>query len=104
MKRRHILLWTLLMVSLGLVCAQVVFAADDPLPSWQDGAPKRAIVDFVTRVTREAGADFYALLSALPRSTTMAHCGSSSPCMWAWKGVLLRAERSNSASRYTACE
>jgi hypothetical protein len=58
MKRRHILLWTLLMVSLGLVCAQVVFAADDLLPSWQDGAPKRAIVDFVTRVTREAGADF----------------------------------------------
>jgi phosphoglycolate phosphatase-like HAD superfamily hydrolase len=58
MKRRHILLWTLLMVSLGLACAQVAFAADDPLPSWQDGAPKRAIVDFVTRVTREAGSDF----------------------------------------------
>jgi hypothetical protein len=58
MKRRHILLWTLLMVSLGLVCAQVVFAADDPLPSWQDSAPKPAIVDFVTRVTRGAGADF----------------------------------------------
>ena len=55
MKRRHILLWTFLMVSLGLACAQVACAADDPLPSWQDGAPKRALVDFVTRVTREAG-------------------------------------------------
>jgi hypothetical protein len=58
MKRRQTLLWTLLMVSLGLACAQVAFTADDPLPSWQDGAPKRAIVDFVTRVTREAGSDF----------------------------------------------
>ena len=33
-------------------------AAGDPLPSWNDGAPKRAIVDFVTRVTTEGGPDF----------------------------------------------
>jgi phosphoglycolate phosphatase-like HAD superfamily hydrolase len=32
--------------------------AADPLPSWNDGASKRAIVDFVTRVTREGGPDF----------------------------------------------
>jgi phosphoglycolate phosphatase-like HAD superfamily hydrolase len=30
----------------------------DPLPSWNDGAAKRGIVDFVTRVTREGGPDF----------------------------------------------
>ena len=30
----------------------------DPLPSWNDGAARRAIVDFVTRVTREGGADY----------------------------------------------
>jgi len=30
----------------------------DPLPSWNDGAPRRAIVDFVTRVTKEGGPDF----------------------------------------------
>lgn len=30
----------------------------DPLPSWNDGATKRAIIDFVTRVTKEGGADF----------------------------------------------
>jgi phosphoglycolate phosphatase-like HAD superfamily hydrolase len=58
MKRRQILLWTLLMGSLGLACAQVAFAADDPLPSWQDSAPKHAIIDFVTRVTSESGSDF----------------------------------------------
>jgi len=30
----------------------------DPLPSWNDGVPKRAILDFVARVTREGGSDF----------------------------------------------
>ena len=30
----------------------------DPLPSWNDGATKQAIVDFVTRVTKEGGPDF----------------------------------------------
>ena len=30
----------------------------DPLPSWNDAAPKRAIVDFVTRVTTQGGPDF----------------------------------------------
>jgi phosphoglycolate phosphatase-like HAD superfamily hydrolase len=30
----------------------------DPLPSWNDGAAKKAIMDFVGRVTREGGPDF----------------------------------------------
>jgi phosphoglycolate phosphatase-like HAD superfamily hydrolase len=30
----------------------------DPLPSWNDGAAKKAIVDFVSRVTRKDGSDF----------------------------------------------
>src|SRR6185295_14695872 len=30
----------------------------DPLPSWNDGAVKSAIVDFVGRVTKEDGPDF----------------------------------------------
>jgi hypothetical protein len=33
-------------------------AADDPLPSWNAGAHKEAIVAFVTRVTRADGEDF----------------------------------------------
>jgi hypothetical protein len=33
-------------------------AAADPLPSWNEGQAKRAIVDFVTRVTTAGGADF----------------------------------------------
>jgi len=30
----------------------------DPLPSWNDGAAKKAITDFVARVTTLGGADF----------------------------------------------
>jgi phosphoglycolate phosphatase-like HAD superfamily hydrolase len=35
-------------------------AADDPLPSWNDGAAKQAIVEFVDAVTTEGGADYVA--------------------------------------------
>jgi len=40
--------------------AVVATAADDPLPSWNDGATKRAIVDFVTRVTTPGSPGFVA--------------------------------------------
>lgn len=33
-------------------------AQSDPLPSWHDGAARKAIVDFVARVTRESGPDY----------------------------------------------
>jgi len=36
-------------------------AQSDPLPSWNDGANKRAIIDFVNRVTKEEGPDFVAI-------------------------------------------
>ena len=35
-------------------------AQDDPLPSWNDGAAKQAILDFVTATTTEGGAGFVA--------------------------------------------
>ena len=34
------------------------FAQTDPLPSWNEGATKSSIIDFVGRVTKEGGADF----------------------------------------------
>jgi phosphoglycolate phosphatase-like HAD superfamily hydrolase len=58
MNTQRILLWTLLIVSLVLASIQVASAADDPLPSWNDGAAKRAVEDFVKRVTTPGGADF----------------------------------------------
>lgn len=45
-------------VAAALVAVQSLSAADDALPSWNDGAAKKAIVDFVTRVTKEGGQDF----------------------------------------------
>jgi haloacid dehalogenase-like hydrolase len=33
-------------------------APSDPLPSWNDGASKKAILSFVDRVTREGGSEF----------------------------------------------
>src|SRR5574337_800638 len=32
--------------------------AADPLPSWNDGAAKKAIIDFVAKVTKEGSPDF----------------------------------------------
>jgi phosphoserine phosphatase len=34
------------------------YAADDPLPSWNDGPVKQSIIDYVTRVTKEGGPDY----------------------------------------------
>lgn len=48
----------LLTVAILLAVATLANAQGDPLPSWNDGANKRAIVDFVARVTKEDGPDF----------------------------------------------
>lgn len=66
------------------VCAALVITlsfataaqAADPLPSWNDGASKQAIVKFVERVTREGSPDFVALPE---RIATFDNDG----CLWA---------------------
>ena len=37
---------------------QAAFCADEPLPSWNDTAPKKAIIAFVERVTKEGSPNF----------------------------------------------
>ena len=37
---------------------QNLLAQTDPLPSWNDGATKKSITDFVARVTAQGNADF----------------------------------------------
>jgi phosphoglycolate phosphatase-like HAD superfamily hydrolase len=37
------------------------YAQSDPLPSWNDGAAKKSITDFVGRVTKDGGPDFVAV-------------------------------------------
>jgi hypothetical protein len=41
----------------SLAAASSLFAAD-PLPSWRDTAPKKAILSFVERTTRQGSSDF----------------------------------------------
>ena len=38
--------------------AATIIRADDPLPAWNDTAPKKAIVAFVEKVTKDGSADF----------------------------------------------
>lgn len=45
---------------LALATAIPAFGADDPLPSWNDGASKQAIIDFVTAATTEGGPGYIA--------------------------------------------
>src|SRR5690242_379289 len=44
--------------ALVVVLAAAPARAADPLPSWNDGPARRAIVGFVERVTNEGGPDF----------------------------------------------
>ena len=69
----------LVLSALGLltVAAQ---AQTDPLPSWNDGAAKRAIVAFVQATTTRAARTSCRRQSASRRSTRMARCGSSIRC------------------------
>ena len=44
--------------ALCLALATATVGQNDPLPSWNDGATKKSITDFVKRVTTEGGTDF----------------------------------------------
>jgi len=55
------MVWTIARVIMGVLAVGLVAAAAgaaDPLPSWNDGAAKKAIVEFVARVTTEGSPDF----------------------------------------------
>ena len=56
MKRNRFLRLGLVLTAIGSIAA--VARADGPLPSWNDGAAKKAIVEFVAKVTKEGGPDF----------------------------------------------
>ncbi len=48
----------ILVSAVGFVAGPARAAERDPLPSWNDGAAKGAIIAFVTRVTADGGPDF----------------------------------------------
>ena len=46
------------LLSASLRSTSAVAQPRDPLPSWNDGATKASILDFVARVTTQGGPDF----------------------------------------------
>ena len=57
---RRLLLSTMAVVPAltGLLRTNSALAQADPLPSWNDGASKSSITNFVARVTTQGGPDF----------------------------------------------
>ena len=56
-RSRIVLLLTILLLTAA--CDRTPTVADqDPLPSWNDGPAKQAIIAFVEKVTTTGGADF----------------------------------------------
>jgi phosphoglycolate phosphatase-like HAD superfamily hydrolase len=47
-----------LLVLVAALAAAGQLATDEPLPSWREGQTKRAIEDFVVKVTKEGGPDY----------------------------------------------
>ena len=54
-RRIRIHLASLFLLIISIPCA---YAQTDPLPSWNDTAPKKSIVAFVEKVTKEGTSDF----------------------------------------------
>ena len=46
------------LVAVALAFTAAIAGAQDPLPSWNDGAAKKSIIDFVNKVTKADGPDF----------------------------------------------
>src|SRR5262245_33946561 len=68
---RRLVLGLLLLA--GLAAGPSARAAADPLPSWNDTPAKKAILDFVARVTKEGGPDF---VPVAERIATFDHDGT----------------------------
>ena len=58
---QRILKAIVLVASLGWLAGAHAQAPADPLPSWNDGAVKKSITDFIPRVTTAGSADFVPL-------------------------------------------
>jgi hypothetical protein len=62
----------------------VAQAQRDPLPSWNDGATKASILDFIARVTTQGGPFFVPAEQRIATFDNDGTCGSSSRCMSNW--------------------
>ena len=83
---------------LGASCTTTQ-AARDPLPSWNDGPAKQAIVDFVRATPSRVVRSSWRRQSASLPSTTTARSGASSRCIF---NSSLRSSNSYSGMKSTA--
>ena len=67
-----------------LIHSSIVGAQTDPLPSWNDTAPKKAIVEFVEKVTTPGSPDF---VPPVARIATFDNDG----CLWSEQPVYFQA-------------
>jgi hypothetical protein len=58
--KRHLLRSVSLFLALVLFLSPTAYSQTDPLPSWNDTAPKKSILAFVEKVTKEGAPDFVA--------------------------------------------
>ena len=58
LKRNPFFVTMLVMVTAVMLAITPAMAQTDPLPSWNDSAPKKSIVAFVEKVTKEGSPDF----------------------------------------------
>jgi phosphoglycolate phosphatase-like HAD superfamily hydrolase len=58
MKKRYRVFFRSYLPFAFTLCASLVFAQSDPLPSWNDTTPKKSIIAFVESVTKAGGSDF----------------------------------------------
>ena len=86
MRRRPIVV-----LVLALACAWPAFAAD-PLPSWNDGQARNAILSFVARVTKEGGPEF------VPPAERIAVFDNDGT-LWSEQPITSRRSSSSTASR-----
>ena len=68
-------------LALVALAAPLAPCAADPLPSWNDGATKKAIVDFVEKVTKEGSADFVPPAERIATFDNDGTLGPSSRCI-----------------------
>ena len=54
----RLLMASVLAIAAGLACGQQALAQTDPLPSWNDGPAKQAIVKFVQETTDKSSPTF----------------------------------------------
>ena len=87
-RREHMVkvgvLWVSLIAACATGCSVGAQTASNPLPSWNDSPSKKAIVDFVAKVTQTGGPDF---VPASERIATFDNDGT----LWAEQPIYVQA-------------